>query len=592
MRPATPSDELSLIFRPASARRSWLIALLLASLAAAARANITVDVTGVEGPLRDNVLAYLSLQRYAKRDDLDSAIIERLFLRANDEAKSALRPFGYYEPHVRSQLIPEGTSWRVRLRIEPGAAIVLASSEIKVIGPGEGEAAFRKVIEQSNLASGTRLNHADYEHTKSELQRTAVAIGYLDARLVQSEMLVSPAKHSAIITLKLDTGPRYHFGKTTIEQDVIDPKLFVRYLRYKEGAQFDAFAVLWTQFALDDTQYFSVVEVTPGDRDRQALSVPMRIRAQAAQRNHYTIGAGYGTDTKWRGILGWDDRLINRAGHRSRVQIKASSVKREITGQYLIPVGDPALEKVSLDAKIGTEQLADADTETVEVRPGLTQVLGRWQRVLFVRLTHTITTTPTDSSTANLVIPGISFAPLPDRSFTQPVIGRGFYAELTGSHQALGSDANYLRLDVQDEKTFNLRPKWHFIARGELGLSLIGDFSELPASERFFAGGDNSVRGFALNELSPVDANGDKTGGRYLIVASAEIERELPKQFAVAAFVDAGNAMNSLGDPLEYSVGVGVRYRISVLSVGFDVAQPLSENRGPRLHLNITPIFK
>jgi len=581
-----------LIFRHDSAQRSWLTALLLVGLATAARADIKVDVKGVEGPLRDNVLAYLSLQRYAKRDDLDSAIIERLFLRANDEAKSALRPFGYYAPRVRSQLIPEGANWRVSLRIDPGTAIVLESTELKVSGPGEGEAAFRKVIDQSNLAPGTRLNHAEYERTKGELQRTAAAIGYLDARLTASEMLVDPAKHSARVTLRLETGPRYRFGKTTIEQDVIDPKLFVRYLRYKEGDSFDAFSVLWTQFALDDTQYFSVVEVTPEARDRQALTVPMHIRAAPVRRNHYTIGVGYGTDTKGRGILGWDDRRINASGHRSRVQIKASSVQQEITGQYLIPVGDPALEKLSLDAKIGSEQLADADTQTTEVRPGLTQVLGRWQRVLFVRLTHTTTETPTESSTANLVIPGISFAPLPGRTFTEPVIGFGFYAELTGSHHALGSDASYLRLDVQDRKTFDLSPKWRFIARGELGLSWIADFSELPASERFFAGGDNSVRGFGLNELSPLDADGNKTGGRYLVVASAEIERDLPKQFAIAAFVDAGNAVNNLGDPLEYSVGIGVRYRISILSVGIDVAQPLSENLGPRLHLNITPIFK
>ncbi|MGH8314515.1 MAG: BamA/TamA family outer membrane protein, partial [Steroidobacterales bacterium] len=90
--------------------------------------------------------------------------------------------------------------------------------------------------------------------------------------------------------------------------------------------------------------------------------------------------------------------------------------------------------------------------------------------------------------------------------------------------------------------------------------------------------------------LSPVDADGNKVGGRHLIVASIEIERDLPKRFAIAAFVDAGNAVNKLGDPLEYSAGIGFRLKLPVISLGIDVAQPLSRSDlGPRLHLNITP---
>ena len=126
--------------------------------------------------------------------------------------------------------------------------------------------------------------------------------------------------------------------------------------------------------------------------------------------------------------------------------------------------------------------------------------------------------------------------------------------------------------------------------RAEIGTSFVADFSELPGSQRFFAGGDNSVRGFGLNELSPVDANGEKTGGRHLLVGSVEIVRDLPRNFGVAVFFDAGNAMDKLGDPVEYSAGIGIRWRIPVVTVGIDVAQAISEpGLQPRLHLNISP---
>ena len=73
--------------------------------------------------------------------------------------------------------------------------------------------------------------------------------------------------------------------------------------------------------------------------------------------------------------------------------------------------------------------------------------------------------------------------------------------------------------------------------------------------------------------------------------------RDVPKNFAVAVFADAGNAFDSFGDPLMYSVGVGVRLRLPVVSVGIDVAQALTtpagstDRPGPRLHLNFSPKF-
>jgi translocation and assembly module TamA len=75
-------------------------------------------------------------------------------------------------------------------------------------------------------------------------------------------------------------------------------------------------------------------------------------------------------------------------------------------------------------------------------------------------------------------------------------------------------------------------------------------------------------------------------------VGTVEFERDLPKNLRGAVFYDIGNAVQSFSDPLEYSVGVGLRYHISVASLGLDVAQPLSvSGRTPRLHLHISTLF-
>jgi translocation and assembly module TamA len=57
-------------------------------------------------------------------------------------------------------------------------------------------------------------------------------------------------------------------------------------------------------------------------------------------------------------------------------------------------------------------------------------------------------------------------------------------------------------------------------------------------------------------------------------------------------FYDTGNAFSDWSIPLEYSVGVGLRWRLPMLLIGFDIAQALSDrDKNPRLHLNITQVL-
>jgi translocation and assembly module TamA len=212
--------------------------------------------------------------------------------------------------------------------------------------------------------------------------------------------------------------------------------------------------------------------------------------------------------------------------------------------------------------------------------------------VLFLKFSKETSVLPLETFTDFLIIPGISYSTLPNYIVGHEPLPYSLFLELTGSPHSLGSDASYVRLRLDGERVFNIYRKWHLRLRGQIGLSYISNFSELPLSQRFFAGGDNSVRGFALNELSPVDVRGNKIGGRDLVFGSVEIEHDLPRNFGWAVFTDAGNAVNHFSDPLEYSVGVGLRYRIAVASLGIDVAQALSEpGRTPRLHLHLSTVF-
>jgi translocation and assembly module TamA len=228
--------------------------------------------------------------------------------------------------------------------------------------------------------------------------------------------------------------------------------------------------------------------------------------------------------------------------------------------------------------------------------------------------------------TDRLLVPEVDLASVPKGYLGEALFEHPFFAELRGSHSSLGSNSNFIQLHLQAERVFRLGKKWHLLLRDELGASLVSRFSQLPTVFRFFAGGDNSVRGFAYNDLSPIEAvcaqdpttkqflrNPDgscssiggyiKIGGKNLITGTVEVIRDLPNNLGIATFFDYGNAFDRFGTKLQYSVGVGVRVRLPVLTLGVDIAQPLSSSPrwdvnqqrflsvrpGPRLHINFSP---
>jgi outer membrane protein insertion porin family len=101
---------------------------------------------------------------------------------------------------------------------------------------------------------------------------------------------------------------------------------------------------------------------------------------------------------------------------------------------------------------------------------------------------------------------------------------------------------------------------------------------DLPASERFFAGGDTTVRGFSQDQLgttATLDENGFPKGGNAVIVLNAEVRVPVWRDFGAVAFVDAGNVFARIPDidvgEIRGSVGVGLRYRSPIGPLRFDI---------------------
>lgn len=128
------------------------------------------------------------------------------------------------------------------------------------------------------------------------------------------------------------------------------------------------------------------------------------------------------------------------------------------------------------------------------------------------------------------------------------------------------------------------------LGRVQVGGNWTNGYASIPPSLRFFAGGDQSVRGYDYQTLSPTNSDGDRIGGRYMVAASAECQYSIAEKWRLAAFVDQGNAFNTLDMPsLKTGVGFGVRWVSPVGPIRVDLAHPLDGDGGVRLHFSMGP---
>lgn len=161
--------------------------------------------------------------------------------------------------------------------------------------------------------------------------------------------------------------------------------------------------------------------------------------------------------------------------------------------------------------------------------------------------------------------------------------------DFSGGEEHLLSDLSFIQVKNQLKLVTTLYPRVRLLTRLEGGATVVDDLAELPVSLRFFAGGDQSVRGYAYKSLGPLD-NGELVGGRYLVAGSVEGEYRFLPKWAVAVFADAGNAFDHGDYALKQSVGIGMRWISPVGPVRVDIAHPINEPaRNYRLHLTIGP---
>ncbi len=340
--------------------------------------------------------------------------------------------------------------------------------------------------------------------------------------------------------------------------------------------------------------------------------VPLYVFVSSDKPRDAQVGIGYGTDTGVRATGKIDYNLINRKGYQAGAEVEVSRINKNATVYGSRPWKHPLNDKLEARLTYKEETIdqgeGNFDLSTNTLKAALARNIHRengWDRSYFVRYRLDELETGIDDPTdlADLPVRFISSKPQQQAllfgygmskttvdNVTNPTRGfRQYYSIEAGAKNVLSdTDIAIVNAGVSGLYSFGEDNKHQVLGRFNTGYIWADDFNNVPYKLRFFAGGDQSLRGYDYNSLSPLE-NGYLTGGQILAVGSAEYNYEFKPGFRGALFTDVGNAYDEKFETeTKVGVGVGIRWASPVGVVRVDVAAGVTEEDIPvRLHFFI-----
>jgi len=564
--------------------------ILSLSIQAQEDARLSVEINGVKDKMADTLRNGLTIERHKNSERISQRYVEKLHQASFEELTTMLTVYGYYYPTVKGEFEQVEKKWIARYSIELGEPVLISNVDIKLSGEAETDEAFKTLLADFPVKAEQQLNHQDYESAKKDILRLAASRGYFDGEFTKTLVEVTPDNNSASIYLYYESGVRYLFDEIRFPDTVIGEHLLSKLQPFDAGDPYTDADVLAFRSSLSNSGYFDVVSVRTQRNERQGGKVPLNFELKEKPKHLYTAGLGYGTDTGARLALGWENRYVNDRGHRISTDARLSQVANSLSADYVMPFWSETINTVGFNTEYKQIDTDTSESESFAVGSYYKRQRWGWDETGSLKLLQEDFDVSDDSESALLLIPGVSWS----RTWADNTLytrhGGRLSLSVSGSSEALLSDITFGQVVLRGKYIRAFGENSRIITRAAIGATEVSDFEQLPSSLRFFAGGDNSIRGYDYQSLGPEGDDGEVEGGRYLAVGSVEYENMFLGDWGGAIFTDFGNAYNSFSDPIEYSVGIGVRWRSPVGLIRVDLAKGLSDSdQAFGIHIVIGP---
>jgi translocation and assembly module TamA len=561
---------------------------MFSSVTAFSADQLDVRVKPSNAELKANIEGYVG-----DLGERDGPALERFSVGAVEQAKKAAQALGYYQAQIDSEVKTSGKAPQLVLNVLAGEPIHLRNVTVRVDGPANQLKAFR-IPKSDALKTGAVLNHGHYEDAKRLIQNQAARYGFFNGRFTTQRLSVDPRAGVADIELVYDSGPRFMLGKVSFSGDApFDDDLLKRMVPFKENTPYDSELIAELNQAMQASGYFEGVRVDATPTSAQGQVIPVEVQLETRKPRTMGLGLGYSTDVGPRAKANWTRHWVNAQGHSYGAEMELSAPRQNVGLWYDVPLDPPLTDKLRYAGGYQYEEIADTDSLSKLLTLGPewhSKLPSGWERVISLKWQREEYRLGDDEGLSTLLMPGVSYSYLRSDNRIDPRNGYRLQFDTQVAKEGLGSDANLVHGTALVKGLTTLWDKHRFLGRVQVGGSVTNGYKSIPPSLRFFAGGDQSVRGYDYQSLSPENSDGDKIGGRYMVTASAEYQYSIADKWRIATFVDQGNSFNNLELPsLKTGVGVGIRWVSPVGPLRLDLAHALDDDGGIRLHFSMGP---
>ncbi|ABU69780.1 autotransporter assembly complex protein TamA [Vibrio campbellii] len=566
-------------------RKATPIIVSLLAFSHSAYADVSLKIKGIDGALEDNVNAYLSS---IPEDDYSTSL--RFQARLEQSITEALNALGYYHAKISYTITKDNDELIVN--VKPGEPVRIKEIDVVISGEAGEDEEFANLIKKSRLKEGRVLNQGEYDALKSGIRNLALQRGYFNGDFKLSRLEVVPELNEANVRLHYDSGIRYHFGTVEILGSQIWEDRVDSLRPFKTGEPYLVSEVGEYNQNLSNTDWFSSVFVEPDlTKLDDGRDLPIKVSLAPAAKNQIETGIGYSTDTGVRGTLKWKKPWVSARGHSFDTALSLSKPEQTITAGYKIPLDDVLHEYYQL--QFGLKHLDNRDTESLESNLAVERhwiTDGGWHKTLYVRHLYENFSQGLQEDGVQFVLPGASFSRTRTRGGNMPMWGDKQSVTVEYGDPALLSETRVLRLLGRTSWIRGIGQNHRGLFRLEGGANVTDEFEKLSPSLRFFAGGDNNIRGYGYESISPTDSSGALTGAKYMVTSTLEYQYRVHGNWWGAVFYDIGDAFNKTPE-WKSGAGVGIRWASPVGPVSFDFAWGLDAEPDPefRIHFSLGP---
>jgi outer membrane protein assembly complex protein YaeT len=501
---------------------------------------------------------------------------------------------GYYNARITYDLTLSRDKVTPHLSVSEDKPITVGTIDIKVANssplPQELDRSFKLPFNKDDV-----FDQDAYQTAAQDLLNLYTTHSFAHAK-VQRHAVVEVGPLQARIRYDVEPGGRCVFGNTKIIGiKKVDSKLIEEQLIYKPGEPFNSRKLAATRSAIVGLNLFSAVDIEQEENPTDRAVVPITISIHEGPKHSLSAGAGYNTETQLNATIGWNDYNFLGGGRQLSITGTYSNVNSTFDVKLLQPRFFSPRSSLTLEAsqqqqtyQTYTGNISGFDPHIdYKLSSSLTAFAG-W-RLEYMKFNSV--SASTIKSIGGFRRSGILSGPSAGVTFnnTEDPFNpqSGEILSLLGnlSDHSFGADYRYWRVLAEARKYQLVGWQTVLATRLKVGLSdtqsTIGD---VPLSERFYSGGEGSVRGYGLRRIGPLSASNDPLGGLSLIEGSVELRRPLVWKLNGALFFDCGQVATQpydlRVDALQCGYGPAAGMNSPVGPINFYVGFPTQKPRG------------